>query len=104
MSDKQNHKRWRKQFNERCLDRDDHKCVFCDKTENLDVHHITNRKEMPNGGYVSSNGITVCDYHHLLCEDWNIAGICEDGFHPDNLYELIKSSYEKAIYDSTNLK
>lgn len=101
---KQDHKRWRKQFNEDCLERDGHKCVFCNKTENLDVHHITDRHYLPNGGYVLSNGITVCDEHHLKCEQYHINRTCDKGFHPDDLYKMINSSESKAYYDSLNLE
>jgi len=104
MSDKQNHKKWRKEFREGCLERDGNKCVFCDITENLDVHHITDRHDLPNGGYVLSNGITLCNHHHLLCEEWHRGGVCEIGYQPNDLYEIINSSYEQAYNDSKNLK
>lgn len=104
MSNKQNHKRWRKEFNEKCRKRDGNKCVFCSETENLDVHHITDRHEMPNGGYAMSNGITVCETHHLLCEDFHQYGECEDGYWPDDLYEKIGSNYDQAVNDCEKLK
>ena len=114
MSTKQNHKKWRKQFNEDCLTRDNHKCVFCDITENLDVHHITSRDKLPNGGYVMSNGITVCSTHHLLCERCSnyqtgckLYYSCKDcgnfKYNPPNLYKKINSSYEQAYKESLNL-
>ena len=106
MSNKQNHKRWRKQFNEDCLGRDGYKCVFCDVNENLDVHHITDRHYMPNGGYVISNGITLCSKHHLMAEEYHMSDgeICSDGMWPEELYNKIGSSYEQALIDSENLK
>jgi predicted restriction endonuclease len=104
MSQKQNHKRWRKQFNEDCLKRDNNKCVFCDVDTDLDVHHITDRSEMPNGGYVLSNGITLCSEHHLMAENFHMTGVIIDGFGPDDLYGVIGSAYEKAVLDSENLK
>jgi len=108
MSTKQDHKRWRKEFNEACLKRDKHKCVFCDKgdkPEKLDVHHITNRHNMPNGGYAPSNGITLCSSHHLLAEEWlqNREWVLSV-YSSKELYEKIGSSYEKALQDSENLK
>ena len=105
MSTKQNHKRWRKQFNEDCLERDGHKCVFCDVTEDLDVHHITDRHEMPNGGYVTSNGITLCKQHHMMAEEYHMSNgeKCTDGMFPIDLYVKIGSTYEIAIIDSENL-
>lgn len=104
MSTKQDHKRWRSQFNHDCLERDGHKCVFCDEDVNLNVHHITDRHEIPNGGYVLSNGITVCEHHHLLCEEFHATGHAAIGYHPDDLYAKINSSKSKAYIDSQNLK
>jgi len=100
---KQDHKRWRKAFNDGCLERDGHKCVFCDITDNLDVHHITDRHEIPNGGYVLSNGITVCPEHHLKCEEYHMNGTCEKNFTPNALYIKINSTFETAFNDSLNL-
>ena len=62
---------------------------------------------MPNGGYVLENGISLCDrdngchwkaeqFHLTDGEDW------EDGFHPNDLYDLIGSSYEEA-FDKSEL-
>ena len=60
----------------------------------MDVHHITDRKEMPNGGYVKENGITVCRPCHLDCEQFHITGGTRwvKGRHPSDLYDLIDSS------------
>ena len=104
MSQKQNHKRWRKEFNEVCLKRDGNKCVFCDITNSLDVHHITDRHDMPNGGYVLSNGITLCSEHHLLAEEWHSTGEGFLDYSAEELYKKINSSYDKAYADSENLK
>jgi len=103
MPTKQDHKRWRKQFNYECLTRDNFKCVFCNVTENLDVHHITDRHELPNGGYVLSNGITLYPEHHLKCEQYHIKGECEEIFTPNALYIKINSTFDAAFNDSLNL-
>lgn len=104
MSTKQDHKRWRKEFREGVFLRDHQKCVFCGSWDDLDAHHITDRHDMPNGGYVVSNGITVCPEHHLECEKYHQNELITEGFWPDQLYEKIGSSYEKAYEDSLNLK
>lgn len=104
VSNKQNHKRWRRAFNDGCLERDNYCCVFCKSALDLDVHHITDRHNIINGGYVLSNGITLCEEHHLLCEEFHSIGICEPEYHPDELYKMIGSSYDKAFNDSLNLK
>lgn len=104
MSTKQDHKRWRNDFNEGCLKRDGNKCVFCKSRNDLDVHHITDRHEFPNGGYAISNGITVCKTDHCLCEEYHICGTCLPEYHPNQLYKMINSSYEQAYNDSLNLK
>lgn len=65
-----------------------------------DAHHITDRNEMPNGGYVLENGITLCKYEcHMMAELFHITD-GEDwynGMHPDDLYKLIGSSRDLAI-------
>ena len=57
---------------------------------------------MPNGGYVVENGITVCQKHHMHCEQFHISKGKNwiDGMHPDNLYAAIGSSKELAIRKS----
>lgn len=104
MSTKLNHKRWRRKFNEDCLDRDGYKCVFCDETEGLNVHHITDRHEMPNGGYHTTNGITVCEEHHLECEKYHMEEPCEDQYLPDSLYKKLGTTSEEAYQNCLNLK
>ena len=87
----------RENFRNDVFKRDGYICKFCNKTEDLDAHHITPRKEMPNGGYVKSNGITVCPLHHKFVEspDCTLSIL--------SLYSLIGSSYEQAYEDSLNL-
>ena len=104
MSTKQDHKRWRKSFNEGCLERDGYKCVFCNKTENLDVHHITDRHEMPNGGYHITNGITVCNNHHLECEKYHMDEPCEEQYLPCSLYRKIGTTPGDAYLNCKMLK
>lgn len=61
-------------FREGVFARDKHRCVFCDKKAEdtpegkLDAHHILERRLWPDGGYYLSNGATVCEEHHLMCE------------------------------------
>lgn len=63
----------------------------------LDSHHITPRKNMPNGGYVPENGVSLCDGCHVKAEEWFTNSMtCWAGFHPAELYELIGSSEEEA--------
>jgi predicted restriction endonuclease len=98
----------RKQFRDSVFERDGYKCVFCgqsDTTESpLDAHHIVDRTLMPNGGYVIENGITVCEMHHLICEQFHITGTSVAGFSPEELYVRIGSSYEKALAASEELE
>lgn len=66
-------------FREGVFARDGHKCVICgvtaDRTEEgkLDAHHIIERRLWTNGGYFLENGATVCEMHHLLCEQTAIS-------------------------------
>ncbi len=88
----------RDKFREAVFARDNNKCKFCDKTNGLDAHHITNRSKMPGGGYILENGITLCKDHHLDAEIYHMSAghECIEGFHPDDLYRLIGTTYEVA--------
>jgi len=104
MGTKQDHKRWRQEFNEGCLERDGHKCVFCDETKDLDVHHIVDRHELPNGGYAISNGITLCGEHHLLCEEYHKNGVCENIYHPLALFSKNNTTFVEVYLDCKSLR
>ncbi len=58
----------RNTFRSKVFERDNHQCLFCNKTEGLDAHHILERRLFSDGGYYINNGATVCQEHHLLCE------------------------------------
>lgn len=61
---------------------------------------------MPNGGYTKKNGITLCkDTCHMKCEEFHISNHTNwyDGLHPDDLYQMIGSSYEEAVEASNKL-
>lgn len=96
----------RKDFRAAVFKRDKFTCKVCGKKrkeEELDSHHITDRSEMPNGGYVASNGITVCkEVCHMKVERFHITGGTqwEEGLHPDDLYRMIGSDRQKAENDS----
>jgi len=105
-----NKKQIREQFRTAVFKRDKNICQVCKKkhtdTEELDAHHITDRSEMPNGGYVKENGITLCkDECHMKCERFHISGGLEwnEGLHPDDLYKMIESSKELAFEKSNEL-
>lgn len=86
--------------------RDKYTCCVClsKKDEQyLDSHHITDRSEMPNGGYVKENGITVCkDVCHSKLELYHISNGLKwhIGLHPNDLYKKINSSKEIAFKKS----
>lgn len=86
------------------FERDKHSCRTCGSTNvRLDAHHITDRHEMPNGGYVKENGISLCDTCHVKAEQFHMGKNIPEGFHPDDLYRLIGSSKERAIKASMRL-
>lgn len=96
----------REKFRNAVFSRDGHKCVFCDCTDNLDAHHITDRNLLPNGGYVKENGITLCPFHHETAEHFHSSKgeYWAVGFLPEDLYKVIGSSYEQALAASERLK
>lgn len=64
----------------------------------LDAHHITDRHDMPNGGYVKSNGISLCKNGNPSCHE--LAEKRAGGLTPEELYRRIGSSYELALKES----
>lgn len=93
----------RNNFRTKVFSRDKNKCVLCQKPA-VDAHHITDRNEMPNGGYVLENGISLCESCHLLAEEYHISNGEKYTYHPDDLYKLIGSSKQKAIKASESLR
>lgn len=99
-------KQIRANFRDAVFKRDDNKCLKCGASNcKLDAHHITDRHDLPNGGYVPENGISLCEVCHALAEVWHSTGQdhFEIGFHPDDLYALIGSSWEEAWEASERL-
>ena len=45
-----------------------------------DSHHITDRKEIINGGYVLENGISLCSACHWKAEQYHITGEAAHGY------------------------
>ncbi|RYE94490.1 MAG: HNH endonuclease, partial [Myxococcales bacterium] len=70
----------------------------------LDAHHITDRREMPHGGYVADNGIALCPTCHERAEVFHSTGTAVEGWHPDDLYRVIGSSREQAETASAKLR
>lgn len=107
-------KRIRHEFRCAVMERDGYRCVLCQRfgkdrqggngheryhygnvtLAELDSHHITPREEAPNGGYVKSNGITLCDACHQRVEQTDNATIRE------SLYRAIGSTKSQAMADS----
>lgn len=84
------------------FDRDNGKCKMCG-LKAVDAHHITDRHEMPNGGYVLSNGISLCSTCHWEAEEFHRTS-GKSGLTPDFYYDKIGSSLNKATQDSERLK
>lgn len=96
-------KQVRTNFRTAVFERDGYSCRACgfesapERADGeLDAHHITNRNEMPNGGYVVENGISLCVDCHKMAESHHRGDPVPAGFSPDELYELIGSSEPDA--------
>jgi hypothetical protein len=84
----------RDEFREKVFARDGHKCVFCGKPA-VDAHHILERRLWGESqGYYLSNGASVCEEHHIMCEttelsveDVRQACKIEKFVIPDHLYD-----------------
>lgn len=90
--------RIRMMFRHAVFQRDGKQCKFCSEINDLDAHHIIDRNEMPNGGYVKENGITLCKKHHRDAEVYHESNgeTYIPGFHPEDLFRKIGSSREIA--------
>jgi len=102
----QRKKQIREKFRNDVFSRDNHRCKVCEEdSEKLDAHHITDRNEMPNGGYVSENGISLCEPCHEKAEVWHssLKDDFVDGYQPNDLYVLINSNYDLAHKKSEQL-
>ena len=100
----------REAFRDAVFARDAYRCRICgfepardQVIELLDAHHITDRANMPGGGYVKENGISLCAECHLRAEEYHQTGAATEGWHPDDLYRKIGSSHEKAVRASARL-
>lgn len=58
----------RDNFREKCLARDNNKCVICGSENSPCVHHIVERRLFEDGGYRCANGATVCPQCHIKAE------------------------------------
>lgn len=95
----------REAFRNAVFKRDNYQCKFCNVVSDLDAHHITDRNLMPNGGYVKENGISLCTRHHIDAEQFHINNgkTWVEGFHPNDLYRKINSTFELAVKKSKEL-
>ncbi len=95
---KANLKKLRNEFRNAVFKRDKNKCVFCQKPA-VDAHHITDRNQMPNGGYVDKNGISLCALCHMKAESFHQSrgAYWYAGYNPEDLYRKINSSYKEAL-------
>lgn len=106
----QRKKQVRQKFRDAVFARDGFACRVCGfastperAEEELDAHHITDRNEMPNGGYVAENGISLCETCHLSAEAFHCGEPVPPGFLPAELYLLIGSNEEAARSASERL-
>ena len=100
----------RKSFRSAVFERDGYMCRCCGfkssaerADDELDAHHITDRNEMPNGGYVAQNGVSLCAECHLIAEATHRGEPTPPGFNPAELYAAIGSSEEQAREASEEL-
>jgi 5-methylcytosine-specific restriction endonuclease McrA len=98
-----NKKQKRDNFRNKVFARDKHQCVMCKKKGcKLDAHHIVDRTEINDGGYLLENGITLCagddqDNCHWKAEQFHCMGVAHPGYSQDDLFGKIGSSLEQAI-------
>jgi 5-methylcytosine-specific restriction endonuclease McrA len=106
----QRKKQVRQKFRDDVFARDGFACRACGlmsaperAEEELDAHHISDRNEIPNGGYVAENGISLCASCHKKAETFHCGEPIPPGFDPAELYALIGSSEAEARAASERL-
>ncbi|KKN74752.1 hypothetical protein LCGC14_0387940 [marine sediment metagenome] len=57
---------WRKAV----LERDNHTCQDCGRTEKVDAHHIRSIIDYPEGVFEIDNGLAVCENCHKRHTSW----------------------------------
>jgi hypothetical protein len=62
----------REKFKDEVFKRDNNSCVVC-KNSAKDAHHIIERRLWPDGGYYLSNGVSLCELHHLEAESTSLS-------------------------------
>lgn len=88
----------RDKFRKAVFLRDGYRCRICGNAKGpFDAHHITPRKDMPHGGYVAENGITLCRECHVKAETDLQGEVVVIGWTAKELYEAIESSKEEAV-------
>lgn len=82
----------RKKFREIVFARDKNTCRVCGDPA-VDAHHIIDRNEMPDGGYILDNGISLCSNCHIKAEVFHSSGGTdhEEGFLPEDLQLIIQT-------------
>jgi len=91
-------------FRAAVFERDGYRCVTCGEgSTKLDAHHITDRNELPNGGYCVENGISLCEGCHKQAEMFHSTGEASEDFSPEDLYQKIQSSLDEAVIASKKL-
>jgi 5-methylcytosine-specific restriction endonuclease McrA len=111
MKDKERKYWLRVSFNKAVFERDGYKCRVCGKPNvtqwghySLAAHHICDRHDMPNGGYVPENGISLCETCHWEAEREHNNQSARPGYSRQELYELIGTSFDEAWNKSEALK
>ena len=103
----------RKEFKKIIFERTNNKCCVpgcnCDA---VDAHHILDRHLWSNGGYIISNGASLCAKHHIDAEEGKITPrqcieymniSLKDIQKPDKIEDLtFEEYYELLISDKIN--
>lgn len=97
-------------FRKAVFTRDRYRCLVCGRQWSeadeapelgrINAHHITDRHEFPNGGYVPENGVTVCEGAcHMACEEFHRSGGTRsaEGLSPSDLYGKVGSTFTQAL-------
>jgi hypothetical protein len=88
----------RDEFRNSVFKRDNNCCVVC-KTAAKDAHHIIERRLFPDGGYYIDNGASVCEKHHIECEETLISVEAIRAYAGIDKKVLPPHLYDDEVYD-----
>lgn len=88
---------WRKNVYER----DNWKCFICGSKKNINAHHIYNGNDYKEKRFMIKNGITLCEYHHIMLHTNICSFVKELAKQIPNIGETPEKDNPEALIEKT---